>query len=220
MSMSERLSGGEVGGEFLAGRDEDGVRLGDRGLALMMRGIDRVLRRYYGVREFSADPACLLRIAREPAPHPVRLSDGTEIAAGEDIAVLHIWNEQVPRFRLHAGPDLGWAVDVRRRLQQSFKDLARYLAADPESACIRGVHACVVFGNRRRRWQIRRAAARFGFDLIDDPTRPKSLHERGEDVLIWLLTRAFNPAALRRQSFWHDRTELWISREELLRRYL
>lgn len=195
------------------------IPLRERALGLAIRGVDRVLRRYYGVREFSDDPGCLLRLSRTHAERALVLSDGTAIAAGEEIIILHIWNEQVPRFRLRSGPDLGWAVDIRRRLLQSFQELARHLDEDAASAHIRGVHANVAFGSRRRRWQMRRAAARFGFDLIDDPGRPKSLHERGEDVLIWVFTRAFNPAALARQPFWHDRTELWISRQELLRRY-
>ncbi|HET6183371.1 MAG TPA: hypothetical protein VFA03_07225 [Acetobacteraceae bacterium] len=183
-------------------------------------GVDVVLRRWYGVREFTSDPGCLFRLARAPAPHEVRLSDGTVIAPGEEVLILHIWNEQVPRFRFPSGPDLMWALDVRSRLLRSFRLLARHLAEESDTQHIRAIHGCVAFGSRRRRWQLRRAAARFGFDLIDDAERPKGLHERGEDVLIWVFTRAFNPAALRRQPLWRDRTELWISRAELLRRYL
>lgn len=190
----------------------------DRLWVLVVRVADKVLRRWYGVREFTDDPFCLLRLAVAPAPHQVVLSDGTRIAAGETVVMLHIWNEQVPRFH-RDGPDLCWAIDVRRRLLRSFRALAAHLGRDPAWESVRGVHACVVFGSRRRREQIRRAAEHFGFELIGS-TPPKGLHELGEDFLIWGLTRAFNPGALRRSPFWRDRTELWISREELLRRYL
>ncbi len=219
----------EPGGDALApaaparrarARSKVGLRLKVRDLlwAALVRAADVVLRRWYGVREFTDDPACLLRIALAPAPHAVRLSDGTCIPAGEPVAMLHMWNEQVPRFSL-AGPDVRWALDVRRRLLHSLGSLARHLDHDPAWKHIRGIHACVTFGSRRRRWQMRRAAARFGFDLIEDGA-PAGLHELGEDFLIWAFARAFNPVALRRQRFRRDRTELWISRDTLLARYL
>ncbi|MGH7212294.1 MAG: hypothetical protein ACREF1_12645, partial [Acetobacteraceae bacterium] len=84
-----------------------------------MRGADMALRRWYGVREFTDDPACLLRLALAPAPHAVTLSDGTRVEAGETVAILHIWNEHIPRFR-RGGPDMGWAIDIRRRVLRSF----------------------------------------------------------------------------------------------------
>ncbi len=191
----------------------------DRLWALLVRGADALLRRWYGVREFTDDPSCLLRLALAPASHGVTLSDGTRIEAGETVAVLHIWNEQVPRFRL-GGPDLRWAIDVRRRLRRSFRALAGHLEHDPAWKQVRGIHACVVFGSRRRRGQIRRVAEGFGFELIEAGAPAKGLHEFGEDFLIWAFTRAFNPGALRRSPFRRDRTELWTSREKFLRRYL
>lgn len=191
----------------------------DRSWALLVGAGDVVLRRWYGVRQFTDDPACVLRLALAPAPYDIGLSDGTRIEAGETVVILHLWNEQFPRFRL-SGPDLRWAIDVRRRLRRSFKALAQHLERDPAWKDIRGIHACVTFGSRRRLCQIRRAAAGFGFELLEDGAPTESLHDRGEDFLIWALTRAFNPAALRRQPFRRDRTELWASRERLLTLYL
>jgi hypothetical protein len=192
---------------------------GDFAWSLLVGATDAILRRWYHVREFTTDPACLLRIAAGPAHHAVTLSDGTRVAEGEQVITLHMWNEQLPRFRLQ-GPDLRWALDVRRRLVRSFQALARHLNEEEAWREVKGIHACVTFGSRRRRWQIRRAAARFGFELIEDGTPVAGLHEFGEDFLIWAFARAFNPAALRRQRFHRDRTELWMSREALLARYL
>jgi hypothetical protein len=192
----------------------------DLAWSLLVGATDALLRRWYRVREFTDDPACLLRIAPASAPHFVRLSDGAQIAEGETVITLHMWNEHLPRFRLLNGPDLRWALDVRRRLMRSFRALARHLNEDPAWREVTGIHACVTFGSRRRRAQIRRAAARFGFELIEDGVRAAGLHEFGEDFLIWAFARAFNPAALRRQRFRRDRTELWMSRESFLARYL
>jgi hypothetical protein len=185
---------------------------------LLVRTTDALLRRWYGVHEFTDDPTCLFRISRASAPHDVELSDGTQIRTGEAIAVLHIWNEQLPRFSL-VGPDFGWAQVIRRRMLASFRELARHLDHDPAWADVHGIHACVTFGSRRRRDQIRRTAARFGVELVDIGV-PCGWHELGEDVLIWAFARAFNPAALRRHCFRRDRTELWMSRARLLALYL
>lgn len=184
---------------------------------IAVRVTDWVLRRWYGVREFTDDPTCLFRISRAAAPHAAELSDGTRIHAGEMIGVLHIWNEQLPRFS-RVGPDFRWAQLIRRRMLHSFRELAQYLDEDPSWADIRGIHACVTFGSRRRRAQIRRVAARFGVELID-VVAPDGWHALGEDVLIWAFARAFNPPALRRYCFRRDRTELWISRDRLLTLY-
>ncbi|HEX5327460.1 MAG TPA: hypothetical protein VFW75_12380 [Acetobacteraceae bacterium] len=185
--------------------------------AVLVRTTDALLRRWYGVREFTDDPTCLFRVSRAASPHDVELSDGTRIGTGEPIAVLHIWNEQLPRFSL-MGPDFRWALLIRRRMLASFRELARHLDEDPGWADVQGIHACVTFGNLHRRWQIRSTAARFGVELIDVGV-PNGLHELGEDALIWAFARAFNPAALRRHCFRRDRTELWISRARLLARY-
>jgi hypothetical protein len=190
---------------------------GDLLWAVLVRTADAALRRWYGVQEFTDDPTCLFRISRTTAPHDVQLSDGTRIVAGEPIALLHIWNEQLPRFSL-VGPDFRWAQLIRRRMLASFSELARHLDQDPAWADVRSVHACVTFGSRRRRAQIRRTAARFGVELIDVGV-PTGWHELGEDALIWAFARAFNPAALRRHCFRRDRTELWISRARLLALY-
>ncbi len=187
--------------------------------ALLVGATDVILRRYYGVREFTDDPSCLLRVSLSTASHHIELSDGTIIPPGEPVVLLHLWNEQIPPFSV-VGPDFRWAIMLRRYLLQSLRALARHLDTNLEWRDLRAVHACVTFGSRRRRSQIRRAASRFGFELIEDGVPSGGLHAFGEDFLIWGLARAFNPAALRRQQFRRDRTELWISRARLLARYL
>ncbi|MGH7154919.1 MAG: YkoP family protein [Acetobacteraceae bacterium] len=178
---------------------------------------DIFLRRWYRVREFTDDPTCLLRVSLIQAPGSLRLGDGEDIHAGDDVIMLHIWNEQLPRF-FALGADFRWAKMVRRRMRDSFETLARHLASDPVFARVTGIYACVLFSSRRPRWQIGRAAASFGFELVESRSErgPRAL---GEDMLLWAFARAFNPAALRRHCFRRDRGEVWISRAGLLRRY-
>jgi hypothetical protein len=189
----------------------------DRAWLLLMTGTDAVLRRVYGVQSFTNHPECLLRIARIASPRQVELGDGTLVRQGDAIAILHFWNEHLPPFA-PAGPDLAWALTFRERMLVSLRELTQYLDEHGAWDDVRAIHACVKFGSRRRRWQIQRAAARFGFELLASDV-PCGLHEWGEDMLIWALARAFNPAALRRHVLWRDRTELWISRAGLTSRY-
>jgi len=196
-----------------------GYRRGWRDLlwAAAVGTTDIFLRRWYHVREFTDDPTCLLRVSLIRAPRDLRLGDGQEIRAGDDVIMLHIWNEQLPRF-FALGADFRWAKMVRRRMRHSFGTLAHHLVGDPTLAGVTGIYACVLFSSRRPRWQISRAAASFGFELVE--ARPgRGLRALGEDMLLWAFARAFNPAALRRHCFRRDRGELWISRASLLRRY-
>lgn len=192
-------------------------RRSDRAWTVLMTATDAVLRRVYGVQSFSQHPDCLLRIARISAPRQLALADGTLVRVGEPIAILHFWNEHIPRFA-PMGPDLAWANVFRRRMLMSLRELAHCLESDPSWDGVHAIHACVNFGSRRRRWQIQRVAARFGFELVPNDMSC-GLHEWGEDILIWAFARAFNPAALRRHVLWRDRTELWISRASLTNRY-
>lgn len=188
----------------------------DRAWMAVMRATDLLLRRVYGVQSFNDDPNCLLRIARGTASHDVLLSDGVAVHAGDPIIALHFWNERMPRFG-PSGPDFAWARLFRHRVLFSLHALACHLKKNDEWDDARAIFGCVTFGSRARRWQIRLAAARFGFELVPGEP-PNGLHQRGEDILIWGFVRAFNPAALHRHSLWRDRTELWISRARLLRR--
>lgn len=182
---------------------------------LPIRIVDAALRRLYRIEPYTADPACVLRVALVPAPRTVRLADKIVIQPGEEVIALHFWNEQLPRFSSR-GPDFLWGVTVRRAMQHSLSALARQVAENPAWRDIRAIHACVAFGNRPG--QLRRTASRFGFELVEGDA-PPMLRGLGEDLVCWGLIRAFNPGALRRHCFRRARSELWMSRTRLLDRY-
>ncbi len=189
----------------------------DRIWTVLVRVTDWFLRRYYRVREFTEDPDCLIRVGHTHATRRIDLSDGTTLSPGDPVIDLHMWNEQLPRF-FGGSADFSWATLIRRNLRHSIRQLARHLADHPDCQSIVAVRACVTFGSRRRQAQMRRAAAQFGFELVEGGP-PNGLHEMGEDILIWAFARAFNPAALRRHKLRRDRTELWISRDRILQLY-
>ena len=179
-----------------------------------IRFTDWFLRRWHRVHEFTADPDCLIRISHSTATRPIALSDGVHIYPGDKVLDLHIWNEQLPRF-FGRGADFTWATLIRRKLLGSVRSLARHLARDEQCQSFVAIRARATFGSRRQAAQLRRAAARFGFEMVEDGP-PNRLHEMGEDILIWAFARAFNPAALRHHKLRRNRTELWISRDRLL----
>src|SRR5438132_2256727 len=181
--------------------------------------VDALLRSYYGIYEFTDDPACVLRVGLSQARAPVSLSDGTHIEVGELVGTLHFWNEHLPRYSPR-GPDLGWACAVRDRVTYSLRAFSEYVEDEPGWRDIRAIRTETALPARLGASQIMRVFQRYGFERVPtDPSLLARLHGLGECFVMWGLTRAFNPAALPRQPFLRDRHELWISRATLLLRY-
>jgi len=190
----------------------------DRIWAPLVTPLDVILRLSQGVYEFTDDAECLLRIAPKRAPCHIRLADGTAVEAGEAIGDLHLWNEHLPRFP-PGGPDLCWAKLMARRLRRSLNLLALYVSSAPPWRDVRVFRAKIAISDPRRLVRIRRAVARYGFE-VRIPPRPvlHSAHRLGDSLLLLALTGAFNPAALGRRQFFCHRLELLITRQELLAR--
>ena len=187
--------------------------------ATVVGSVDAMLRAYYGIREFTDDPDCLFRVALVPAGEPVRLSDGTEIAAGEPIGALHWWNEHMPRYS-DRGPDLVWAGMMRRRVGYSLQLLIEFAEREPEWRQVRAFRGDTTLASGLGNGQTRRVARHLGFELIEPPpSRLHRLHTFTTSFNTWALTRAFNPAALPRQPFLRGWHEWWMSRAMLRRRY-
>jgi hypothetical protein len=185
----------------------------------VVRRVDAALRRYYGIREFTDDAVCILRLSHERAWRGLLLSDGTPIAAGEPVGELHFWSEHMPAFA-RDGPDLGWAVETYRRLRRSFVLLARALAEDPDRLDLQAVFARWAFAGAFDATHQRRLIEEFGLDIFSpDRTVTHRVHDLMQDFLLWGMLRAFNPRALHSHGFFRSRQELWISRPALLARF-
>jgi hypothetical protein len=185
----------------------------------LVGSLDARLRSYYRIEEFTDDPRCMLRIGLMPACMAVSLSDGTEIRDGEPVGALHLWNEHVPRYSGN-GPNLAWAKEMRRRMLRSFRLLANYTERDPAWQPVRAFCGHSMLSSRIGAAQMRRLALRHGFELVEPPpTLSRHLHTLADSLIVWGLTRTFNPAALPRQRFLRDHHELWISRSTLRRLY-
>ncbi|HTU54857.1 MAG TPA: hypothetical protein VMF62_12885 [Acetobacteraceae bacterium] len=188
-------------------------------VASIVRQVDAALRRHYGIREFTDDPLCILRLSRERAWRGLLLSDGTPIAAGAPVGELHFWSEHMPAFA-RDGPDLGWAVETSRRLRRSFILLADAVAGDPNWQNLRAVFARWAFAGAFDATHQRRLIEEFGLDIFaPDRTIAHRIHDLMQDFLLWGMLRAFNPGALHSHGFFRSRQELWISRPALLARF-
>lgn len=201
-----------------AGRQEGYVRLW---LADLVFALDGILRQHYQVFEFTADPACIFRAQFGCAERAFDLPDGTLIRPGDRMLNLHYWNEQIPRVPL-AGPTIGWARRFCRQMELSLCELARYCAANPATDDIVAVAANVAHGTLQQRDQLTSIMRRFGFAPPVDPEPARSdprLRRLGENLLIAGIVLARNPAVLRVDALWRDRTELLLSRKELTERF-
>lgn len=205
-------------------------RGGDRGpgaaLRAAVRALDRFLSRRMALEELSDDPVCLFRGRPGTADHPLPVEEGRIVPEGSPVYEIHLWSERVPAMPSE-GPDVRWAVSSLRRLQRSCRIVAGHLLEDPRLADARAVGGVTPFF----------AVAGGGRDGGDDPvargffdrlgfTAHPHRHPLGrfgrfwENLYAWLLMWAYNPASVgHRKILGVRQTEIWMSREEFLRRH-
>lgn len=182
----------------------------------IIRYFDRFLRFVNGIFEFCDDADCLLRLQFGVASHCVRLSDGALVRQGAPVMMLHLWNERVPPMG-EAGPDLRWAVNVRRRLDTSLRMVADWIVREPraaEACALRGVTVLASSAEGRRLFE------RLGFDVLPHPQPLGDFGAFWENLYAWGLMWTFNAASLRhRQMAGLRRMDIWMSRSRLWQRY-
>ena len=186
-------------------------------------GFDRWLRRRQGVFEYTGHPGCIFRVQHGRADERVALSDGTRIAPGDPILDLHFWNEQLPPMGAD-GATLRWACRMRRAIEISLTELARYLDDHPDLDDIAVVRIDMRLGTAARSRQIVRLSARLGFEPAADLVMTGShvsggtLHRFGENLYIFLLVLATNPVAVGTPVLRRDHKLVYLSRAALARR--
>jgi YkoP-like protein len=208
-SRQWRLVGSAVGGERHLWLDK------------LIFELDRVLRRWQSVVEFTHDPACILRIRVGRLDRDFVLADGTAGRVGERFIDLHLWNEQVPAMPKE-GASIAWARQMSFCFQHSLRQLARYLASRSDLDDISLLRCTMEFAGRERDDQMVRLIGRYGFELVPSATTV-TLGERarrlGENIFISLIVLARNRGALRRDTLRRGRTRVFMSRKVLEQRY-
>ncbi len=186
--------------------------------------LDALLRRVYGIFEFTQSSDCLLRLStHHPSHEDLRLSDGTHIHPGDTVAILHFWNEHMPQIPAE-GAGLAWAQKFYHQIVNSLEELAVYTNDSPAMQSVTGFHGVPPFGGDDLSMVPRKIFERWGFELVPNE-KPNTLANRftrfWENFYMMMLVWTFNPRSLRgKQPIHLHRDEIWISRKALLEKYL
>jgi peptidoglycan-N-acetylglucosamine deacetylase len=179
-------------------------------LRLILRGYDLAYRWMHGL----TDPASLVgpilrvRVTRHRG-RPLALGDGTSIRRGDPIGDIHLDNERMTA--LHGGDRRSrWAgLAFRRAFHASLEALAEQVENNPRYHGVKAFTATTIFheGTDLMGFEIRPLSSRLGARLV-------AAYERS------LITQ-FHPLGERRPGRFRfgEARRIWISREELLRRY-
>lgn len=186
----------------------------------LIKRMDISMRRDRGVMEFAGASGTILRVAVIPSDVDALLPSGLAIRKGDPVIELHFANERLPQADEGAG--FGWAARFGRLLVTSFRELAEGLRIDPRLTDAKAILARLAFSGERNRADTHRFGERFGFETTATPTRAplaRQVHDFGEDLWLVGLTWVFNPGSLKGRSVLRLREDLWMSKEELARRY-
>lgn len=183
----------------------------------LVRFIDSTLRRAQHVYEFTDDPKCILRIQVTRASRPLHLQ-GQTVDKGEPVLFLHLWNEHVPIIPA-AGPDLDWAMKMRRTFVHSLYGVGRQLVQDPRLANIRAVGGptgVLVPGAS----SAAKLMERLGFEVMPYHVLTGRFGEFWQNLFSYGLMYTFQPASFRhRHLFKVQRTEMWTTLGKFLSLY-
>jgi YkoP-like protein len=187
----------------------------------LMLALDRRLRDWNAVVEYTNDPLCILRMRIGRLDRSVSLEDGTVGRVGDRMIDLHLWNEHIPLIPRH-GASVAWARQWQHCMDISFRELVRFLVRRPDLNEILVMRAITAFGAGERSAGNMLLMQRYGFEPVagEKPaTMPQRGHRLAENVLMTLMVLAHNPVALRTDTLRRGRTPLFMSRRVLEARY-
>ena len=184
----------------------------------LIRGLDAILRRAYGLFEFSDSQDCILRLQVSETSHWLTFSDGA-IPAGEKVLVIHVWNEHMLPMP-PGGPDLAWTKKMFQAFLKSLGEVADYIKSEPamqEVRAVGGVSVLLFSGDRS-------SGARFmqklGFTIMPYSNPLGRFGEFWENFFSWMLMWTYNPGSVHyRHLMGFERAEFWMPVEEFLERY-
>jgi hypothetical protein len=188
-----------------------------RWLVEALSAFDDWQRQRQAVFEYSHNPTCIFRLDISRAPRALTLRDGTVVSAGDRVARLHFWNEQIPTLP-QDGATIAWARRMKQAIGDSLHELARYLATRPDLADVAVICGYVPSGTRSQSGQVARIMGYYGFETIPETAAlslGERLHRFGENILISMIVLAHNAAALRSDTLARVRVPIFLSRRAL-----
>lgn len=184
-----------------------------------IRAIDWMLRRSYHVEQYSDHPDCLLRASPGMSDADIKLSDGTDIQAGDPILDLHLWNERLAShvFQLE---DLARGRALLRYLRTSLRLLNEWIAEQPPQDPFPAVRA--EFGMFTDIHQAETILERLGFDVVFKEKPGLRIWRRAfwDNLYSMALMWTFNPEFARTRRLGDlVRGRMWMSLATLQQRY-
>ena len=187
-------------------------------MRLAVRYIDYLLRLHGRIFEFSQDPEIILRLQLMPAPHSVTIGN-LMISRGDPILALHVWNERMPKIPL-SGADLPWALQLRHRLIRSFSAIAQVMQEYTRYDQIRALYGESALFSFSGHAGGRQMMQHLGFTVLPYYRPLGHFGEFWENLFSWSMMWSFNTASLYTRAFWRlQRSEIWITRSDFLRRF-
>ena len=186
---------------------------------LLIYGIDGILRSRFGVKPFTNDPACILRISSERSQQELLLSDGTRVQRGDSLIGLHAWNERLRDRGSKDGP-LAWGRFLLRGLTSSLRLLARDVATNTTLANAVALRAEFSFATDLQ--QASDIARRLGFDLVllDQPGGRVWRKAFWDNFYAYGLMWAYSPQSLKGKRLSDlNRVQIWMSCSRLVELY-
>jgi hypothetical protein len=179
---------------------------------LMVKALDRLLRRVLCIHEFSWEPGCVLRYSIARAKTSVGLPSGEAVRLGDPIIELHFWNDRLEmKGQAKSSPQ-----SVRSAFRRSLALLAEQLRTNKRFANITAVHATLP----RFRSQSCRVRHPFGFSPVIEPRSARwRVHDFFENFLVHSLRWTFRQHRARQQAPRLNRLELWFPVSELTARF-
>ena len=184
----------------------------------VIRRFDSFLRRANHVFELDGDQTSVMRLQVTHAQHALELPNGTHGKAGDRVILLHLANERVPPLPPE-GPDLNWALRMHRDLVCALRLIAQHMQIDPRLADIHLVGGISALISYKDKGAIN-LMEHLGFMVMPYHSPLGRFGEFWENFYSWWLMWAFNTVSLRHRTLMKlQRTEIWMSTQELLRRY-
>ncbi len=179
-------------------------------LGLLLRVYDLAYRWLHGLTDPAAQVGPALRVARSRYRGPtVVLADGTRVRRGDRIAVLHLNNERVARLHGDGRETPTAGLKFRRTCMASLNELARQVAEGDRYAGISAFMAHTI---------LHQVTQQLGFETL--PLR-SAVWSRLVAAYERTLLAHYHPLGRRgtRRPRFSEARVIWISRNELLRRY-
>jgi hypothetical protein len=184
-----------------------------------VRFIDGLLIRHYRIYPFSDDPACILLCGPRSCDQALHLDDGFSLRKGDPLLGIHLWNERLAS--LEGGLQ---AFGLSRNLLTAFLASLRLLAAAIQVQAIPNSPRALrgEFGFTGHDESARGVFERMGWSMRvrDDPGLRFWRSAFWDNFYAWMLMWTYAPDSLTGKRLADlKRIEIWMSCEELIRRY-